>query len=152
MSNPTKIRHSFSCLFKIENKKKNKLSQMRQLVLFTHFEDENRKIVCKTCKLKCIYSFCRRKMKNRLQNEHTRVLHFMLNEKTSPKRRQRGCFTLLHGIPSPKHRLLKLFHILFHGNPKTGNKKLKSELISTFCTMKTGKTVTKSETTLPEFI
>lgn len=33
MSNPTKIRHSFSCLFKIENKKKNKLSQMRQLVL-----------------------------------------------------------------------------------------------------------------------
>ena len=29
MSNPTKIRHSFSCLFKIENKKKNKLSQMQ---------------------------------------------------------------------------------------------------------------------------
>ena len=130
MSNPTKIRHSFSCLFKIENKKKNKLSQMRQLVLFTHFEDENRKIVCKTCKLKCIYSFCRRKMKNRLQNEHTRVLHFMLNEKSSPKCRLPGCFTLLHGIPSPKHRLLKLFHILFHGNPKNGDKKLKSELIS----------------------
>ena len=50
MSNPTKIRHSTKCLSKIKNKMKNKLSQLRQLVLFTYFEDENRKIVCKTCK------------------------------------------------------------------------------------------------------
>ena len=97
-----------------------------------------------------VLTFCRRKSENRLQNEQINAFLLILstkNEKSSTKRATHGFHVMLHEHPSPKHRQLQLFHILFHANPKTGDKKLKSGLISTFCTTKIEKTVTKSETT-----
>ena len=93
MSSPTKIRHSFSCLFKIENKKKNKLSQMRQLV----------------------YSFWRRKSENRLQNVQINAfLHILLtkNEKSSTKRAHPGASLHVEWKNLTQMSTARMFHFV----------------------------------------